>query len=361
MKHNPDNERIKRKYLIFLKDAKGQSEASIDGVAMALARFETYNKRKSFKAFRHEQAIAFKKYLTSQDSQKTGEKLAKGTVHSTLRHLKAFFQWLSMQSGYKSRLTYSDMEYFNLTENDVRVATARREKRVPTLEQIEKVFERMPNNSAIERRNRALIAFTLLTGARDSAIASFKLKHVDIEGRSVYQDARQVKTKFAKTFRTYFFPVDEKYFQVFSAWVTYLKTELLYGENDPLFPKTKMGLDDNREFAATGLERENWSNANPIRVIFKKAFEDAGLEYYNPHSFGDTLVRLGESRCSTPEEFKAWSQNLGHEHVMTTFNSYGEVPINRQSELFNSLRNKKRSPKISDVRALALAVLDQEI
>jgi len=48
----------------------------------------------------------------------------------------------------------------------------------------------------IERRNRALIAFTILTGARDSAIASIKLKHIDLIHRGVKQDAREVKTKF---------------------------------------------------------------------------------------------------------------------------------------------------------------------
>ena len=359
MKYNPNNERIKRKYFVFLKDAKGQNDASIDGVAMALTRFETYNKRKDFKAYHYEQAIAFKRHLAKQNNSTTDEKLSKATSHTILRHLKNFFEWLTMQSGYKSKLNYSDMEYFNLAKNDVRVATTRREKRIPTLEQVERVIDSMPSRTPIEMRNRALIAFTLLTGARDSAITSFKLKHIDIDSRSVYQDARQVKTKFAKTFRTYFFPVDEKYFQVFSVWVTYLKTELLYGENDPLFPKTKMGLDDNREFAATGLEKENWSNANPIRVIFKKAFEDAGLEYYNPHSFRDTLVRLGESRCSTPEEFKAWSQNLGHEQVMTTFTSYGEVPQNRQAEVFDNLRRSKLQSNDVDLRALAQAVLDQ--
>jgi integrase/recombinase XerD len=58
-----------------------------------------------------------------------------------------------------------------------------------------------------ERRNRALVAFTLLTGARDSAIASMKLKHVDLKEGCVQQDAREVKTKFSKTFTTYFFPV----------------------------------------------------------------------------------------------------------------------------------------------------------
>lgn len=293
MKYNPENERIKRKYFVFLKDAKGQNQATIDGVAAALTRFESYNKRKSFKAFHYEQAIAFKKYLAGLNSVSTGDKLSKSTIHSTLGHLKAFFQWLCLQPGYKSKLTYSDMEYFNLAENDVRVATAGREKRVPTIEQIEKVVDVMPHETTIEQRNRALIAFTLLTGARDSAIASMKLKHVDIDGRSVYQDARQVKTKFAKTFRTYFFPVDEKYFDIFSEWVEYLKTELLYGENDPLFPKTKMGVDQKKEFCPIGLEREHWSNANPIRNIFKKAFEGAGLDYYNPHSFRDlSLIHI---------------------------------------------------------------------
>ena len=60
----------------------------------------------------------------------------------------------------------------------------------------------MPFNSDIERRNRALIAFTLLTGARDSAIASGKLKHVDLVAGCVFQDAREVRSKFSKTFTT---------------------------------------------------------------------------------------------------------------------------------------------------------------
>lgn len=67
----------------------------------------------------------------------------------------------------------------------------------------------MPVTTAIEKRNRALIAFTLLTGARDSAIASLKIKHVNLIELNVHQDAREVKTKFSKTFTTYFFPVGE--------------------------------------------------------------------------------------------------------------------------------------------------------
>ena len=62
----------------------------------------------------------------------------------------------------------------------------------------------MPSATEIERRNRI---HALLTGARDSAIASMKLKHVDLVAGCVHQDARDVKTKFSKTFMTYFFPV----------------------------------------------------------------------------------------------------------------------------------------------------------
>jgi hypothetical protein len=53
----------------------------------------------------------------------------------------------------------------------------------------------------------------------------------------------------------------------------------------------------------------------------------------NPHSFRNTLFQLGQKVCKTPEQFKAWSQNLGHEKVLTTFLSYGEVMCHRQGEI----------------------------
>jgi hypothetical protein len=55
------------------------------------------------------------------------------------------------------------------------------------------------------------------------------------------------------------------------------------------------------------------------------------------------LVHLGEKRCKTPEQFKAWSQNLGHESVLTTFLSYGEVSVHRQDEIMRGLRNDTAS------------------
>lgn len=352
IKHNPENERVKRKYLIFLKEAKRQDESSLDAVAMALSRFEKYNKYKNFKAFHFEQAVGFKKHLAKQENKQTGKKLSKATQNSTLRHLKGFFQWLAMQVGYKSRINYTDSEYFNLSEKDTRIATARRVKLVPTIEQIKHVIENMPIITAIERRNRALIAFTLLTGARDSAIASLKLKHVDLIENSLFQDARDVNTKFSKTFTSYFFPVGDEIRQIVVEWVDYLKTDLLYGNDEPLFPKTNVIQGDAKTFVPCGFKKEHWATASPIRNIFKEAFINAGLQYFNPHSFRNTLVSYGEKLCKSPEEFKAWSQNLGHEGVLTTFYSYGDVQPQRQAEIIQHLRF---STKKDDLSAEAIA------
>src|SRR3989449_499538 len=162
LKHNSNNERVKRKYFVHLKEAKRQSESTVDACAKALNRFEVYNKHRDFKLFHREQAIGFKKRLAAQNGQRSGKKLSKATLHATLTQLKRFFQWLSREPGYKSRVQYSDAEYFNLSEKDIRVATAQREQKAPTLEQIKHVINTMPTHTDIELRNRALIAFTLL-------------------------------------------------------------------------------------------------------------------------------------------------------------------------------------------------------
>ena len=355
--YNPDNERSKRRYFTYLKEAKRYSEASLDGVAKALNRFETRTGFRDFKSFHIQQAIAFKRHLSEQRNARTGERLSKATVYATLTALRNFFHWLAGQPGFRSRLSYSDADYFSPSGAETRVAKARRETRVPTLEQIRFVLDSMPAETEIERRNHALIAFTLVTGARDRAIASFKLKHVDLKNWRVHQDARDVRTKFSKTFTTTFFPVGAEVRQIVEEWVDYLTRDKLWGLDDPLFPATQVAVGINRQFEAVGLDRRHWSGAGPIRRIFKEAFEAAGFPYFNPHSFRKTLVLFGEQLCRSPEEFKAWSQNLGHEKVLTTFSSYGEVAAPRQAAIIRDLANPK--PDESRLIELVRRLMDE--
>ena len=82
----------------------------------------------------------------------------------------------------------------------------------------------------------------------------------------------------------------------------------------------------------------------------------AGLPYFNPHSFRRTLVRLGETVCQSPEQFKAWSQNLGHEQVLTTFCSYGAVADRRQGEIIKDLADPTESERPETVELIRAVV-----
>ncbi|MEO1281970.1 MAG: site-specific integrase, partial [Pseudomonadota bacterium] len=193
--HCPANERIKREYLTYLKEAQRYSETSINGVAAAIAHFERYGKHKDFKRFRIQQAIGFKKKLAEDVNRKTGRLLSLATQRSTLNALRSFFIWLAGQPGYKSRLSYPDADYFNLSEKDNRIAQSHTPRPFPSLTQARHMITEMPSATPIEQRDRALIAFTLMTGCRDRATVSLKLKHIDLANKRVSLDAREVQTK----------------------------------------------------------------------------------------------------------------------------------------------------------------------
>jgi hypothetical protein len=62
------------------------------------------------------------------------------------------------------------------------------------------------------------------------------------------------------------------------------------------------------------------------------------------------LARLGQVRCRTPEEMKAWSQNLGHEQMLTTFTSYGRIEEHRQGEIIKALGEPEiDNPRLNDL------------
>lgn len=332
---NEENERIKRAYFIYLRDAKRRDDTTCLRAAEAILRFEKTTGYKSFKRFHIDQARRFKEVLREDVSGATGKPLSKATVSGILRANKAFFQWLAGQQGYKSRISYSDAEYFNQNAKDARAAHAQRETPYPTLTQCRAAFDAMPVSSLIERRNKALFACLMITGARDGALASLRLKHVDLVEGAIFQDGRDVKTKGSKTFTTYFLPVDTVYRPCFEVWVRELREEKLMGHEDPLFPPPLMGVGDNG-FEVVGLKRDCYAGAGALREVIKAAFSNAHMQPFAPHSFRKTLVRWASGHYSTVEAFKAFSLNIGHDRVVTTVSAYCHVSQERQAELIRT-------------------------
>lgn len=358
-RHHPENERTKKRYQEYMRDARQLSDASIDQALAAIADFEAVMGYRDFRQFRIAWAQKYKRELEGRAHPKTGKALAKATISSRLMALRAFFQWLAGQHGYRSKITYSDTDYFRPSANDERAAKAVRETPFASIDEYLEVLRSMPAETEIEKRDRAVIAFTVLTGARDNAIASMSLKHVDLKRRCVFQDGREVRTKNRKTFTTCFFPVGAEFEDVVVKWFSFLSTEKGFGPDDPLFPATKVELGEEGAFEAAGLARHHWRNASAIRRIFKEAFTRAGVPRVNPHSIRHTLTALGQRHYLSPEELKSWSQNLGHESVLTTFTSYGTVPHHRQAEVFEELRARIEDRAIGGEDAIDPAALQQ--
>jgi integrase len=211
----------------------------------------------------------------------------------------------------------------------------------------------------LARRDRALIAFAAISGARVAALASFQLGDIDLEAGLVRHDARHVRSKFSKTFTTFFMPIGGGALEIVQDWIAELQGEHLWGLADPLFPATQMGLGESGGFIATGLSRNGWSNSNPVREIFARAFAAAGLPYYNPHSFRAMLVSHAFALGLSVEHMKAWSQNLGHTEMLTTLTSYGSIPAQRQGELIRQSAQAKAGDDWTmdaDVQALLKAI-----
>ncbi len=259
------------------------------------------------------------------------------TVDATLRLVKGFFHWLVSRPGFKRVLTYADVEYFNNTRKAGRVAHTQRQIPYPSMQQAAHAFQAMPFETEFERRDKALFAFFMLTGARDGAVASLKLKHVNVALGHVFQDAREVNTKAAKTIHCQFFPVDKAYADCFAAWVTYLREVKLFGPEDALFPKARVGVVEGQGFVNLGLARAGFASAAKLNTIIRGAFAAVQMPQYTPQAFRKTLTHYGSAVCKTMEEFKAWSMNLGHENVATTINSYLPVTEQRQLELIRTM------------------------
>lgn len=351
---NPNNERIKRQYFEWEKEANGKSPNTIANIRESIYSFEKFANFKDFKQLTKEWIIAFKKDLLKKKNIKTGKPISKTYILHSLKFLANFFKWLAWQKGYKKQINLADIAYFNLSDKDTKAAQAPAHKKIPTLNQIEQVINSMPSDNEIQKRNRALIAFLILTGIRVTALTSLKIKHAFIEEGYIEQDPNEVNTKFSKKIITYFFPVGDNISNIVIDWINFLKTEKNFGYDAPIFPKTKLTVDENTQFKRDCLDDQHWQSATPIREIVKAAFKQAGLPYYHPHSFRDTLVRLAYERCKTPEEFKAWSQNLGHESPLTTFTSYGHIDAYRQGKIVKGLNIKSddETNKLKQIKAL---------
>lgn len=328
-----ENEQLKRQFFEYMGEALGRDPATVDRAAQALARFEWHTGGASFTAFDKDQAISFKAALLAETNQRTGAPLAKSTVLATLHPVREFFSWLSGLPSLRSKIDRSAAAYLTPSNKDVTRSRSRRERAVPSVEQMALVLDTMPAATPIQRRDRAVVALAIATAARADAIATLRIKHVDLARNCIIQDGDQVRTKFGKTIISYLVAVVPSAGAIVHDWCRELIRDHGWGPDDPLFPALTNRYGDNGLFQHDGFERRCWATSQSVRTIFARACKAAGLPYFNPHTMRAMQVRWLHSLDPTEEELKALSQNLGHEDVAVTRVHYGRLDSDHQAKL----------------------------
>ncbi len=258
----------------YRKYARQLSDKTLDRELAALERFDVWNERQDFEKFHIQWAMDFRSHLERAKGT-TGKPLSKSTARAIMATLREFTLWLSQQDGFKSRIRASDAEYFNLSRRDEAEARAAPARPAPSIKQAKRALEMMPESTPRELRDKALFALLCLTGIRISALISLRIKHVDLDDKSVTRNPREVATKFGKSLQTFFakgFPEAEI---ALRAWITHLEDDALYGPDDPLFPATALKTSAETGFQADGFERRPWKSSEPARKIVNAAFSPA--------------------------------------------------------------------------------------
>ena len=348
VKINPKNEKIKRKFFQWLKDADGCCQATIDNIEKAILLYEDFTRQADFVTYNSDKAIDFKKSLSKREHR--GKIISLTTYHTYLRYLRKFFTWLSWQSGYRSKITLDKIKYLNIGEKEEKIATQSIPRNYPSLEYVINLADSIKISSEIDMRDRALISFTLLSGMRDKAIVTLPLGCFDEEKLFISQNPRLgVQTKFSKLILTTLLKFNDKLLDYILEWVKYIKAKG-FGSQDPLFPrsKTDKGTENLSFEPSNEVEPVFWKGTGRIREIFKKRSQEAELPYYPPHTFRHLAIDLAFKHCNSGEQIKAISQNFGHEHIATTLSSYANYDSNRLSGILGGMDFSKKPVKTED-------------
>lgn len=327
---NFDNDRI---IYEWQKLAGRHDEKTVDRHLAAIRYCERTTKGKAFDRFTAEDACRVRDDLKRRAKPDAPDHLSSSSIRHIVSHLRAFFEWLFKQDGFK-RLPRDLPDYFQLPKAILAAAVRTKVKEYPTLAEAEDMLRQMPSKSLRDHRARSIFAIAFLGGQRADTIVSLKFEHVDIANGRICQDASALRAKNGKSLNVVWFPIPVLFAEVITAWKELLAARG-FRDGDALFPDLKWLERDAR--ASSG-------DRQPIAVMSTKhAVTDAfvtasrGREmHYTPHSAKHTLAAERDTRQLTRVERKAWSENLGHENEQITETRYGKLT---EEQRINALEN----------------------
>lgn len=356
------NELMKRKYFKWIASSEGYSEKTIHQIEKALWIFDEFLKN-DYGIFNMDIADQFKTWLKKRIGKKRKKTMALSTQLFTLQAIRNFLTWLSAESGYRSRLKHNDIKCLKLNREESRKARSSKRRKHPSVAHVLKLCQSIDITSESAQRDRALIAFLFLSGARIKASTTLPLKCINLETKEVFQCPKEnVETKYSKQIYTTLHMFDDTLYQYFADWIHFLKNEKLFQDTDPVFPRTVTGYDQTKSEFKRCLDVEPYFWKTPVSVTYMlmKRAKQAGLPYYSPHEFRHGTIAEARKFCRTEEQRKAMSQNLGHARTDTTF-EYGNMDSYRVNQVISGMGFQNTGPDAELLKTVSTEDLMNEI
>jgi len=327
---NASNERNKYKYRIHVKCAWKKDEKTIIAELKYLREYEIFSSFGGFENFDNMKANKYIDYLFDCG-------YSASYANDALRTLRVFLTWLAKQKGYRSKIEFNDIDYLNLSNNQKRASRAPEHKRSYTYDQIIQTIRKMPSDTMIQRRNKALISTNAACSLRVSELRTIKLKNlIQEDGKCfIHVNAKDIKSKFAKSRYADFVQLPQDIFDNILNWKKELVQKYGFGDKDLFFPKIPNNFNQ-LNLLESNITKEEIKSCCQIREIFRTAFETADLEYINPHNFRHTRAKFSEKQ--SPRYLNAISKSLGHKTVGVTLSSYSDLSVDEQREIIAEVK-----------------------
>lgn len=333
-----ENVEIVRKYFIHLGKGIGYKKSTTVSKIRDVVEYERSLNGLDFRKLNEQIAIDYQNLLRERKWQ--GKEVSLKTIGQKLSAIIEFYNWLMIQPGYRSKVHQPSIIYFGLPLGERNaIKTQENLKLYPSLDHILNLVESIIGDSEVAMRDRALISLLLLSGIRVKTITTLEIGDFDIGTLRITLDPlkhAEVKKNKALILRLLVF--NKILLKHFLDWITYLKDSRKFTLDDPIFTSTQSKFKQGtNSYIAIDVSNKRWESTNPINNILKKRSKEAGLKYYNPHSYRDTIPNLCKKLGLDYEEQSAVSLNLGHKTLSITEANYGKMKPTTRLDMLSEI------------------------
>lgn len=340
-RYTPANEIVKYRFFEELENSKdGKDPKTVNQFANAVHEFEVANDFRDFKQYNSDWAIQFKDHLNDKRNPQTGQEISKSLYFHYISFVRRFLEWLAENDKAYAKLKRRDIDFLHVTRNDKNKARVVGYQESHEVADVLATIRAMPQDTEIERRNKAMLSLFLLTTPRVSSLMHARVGRIkyfrDYDIWAFIQDPRVQNTKYSTSITSFFIGRSEDIIQNVLGWQNELAAKG-FRKNDYLFPKITPS------FTADGstvmvLTKAGIKSESQIRDIVKDAFQKKGLPYLKPHSFRHSIARKVRKEADATNKLIALAENLGQKSGMATvITSYAGDALQWRAEIIGNI------------------------